>query len=89
MVHKSALWRTFRLAAAAVLTAPEGWQDILFSTLGKKWVQVTYMDPLRVRQEMRWMASNSKQISHFCVPTTRQVTVVLGLRQVYAKPMPT
>ena len=33
-------------AAAAVLTAPEGWQNILFSTLGKKWVQVTYMDPL-------------------------------------------
>ena len=42
MVHKSALWRTFRLAAAAVLTAPEAWQNILFSTLGKKWVQVTY-----------------------------------------------
>ena len=33
-------------AAAAVLTAPEGWQNILFSTLGNKLVQVTYMGPL-------------------------------------------
>ena len=27
---------------------------------------------MRVSQEMGWMVSNSKQISHFCVPTTRR-----------------
>ena len=42
---------------------------------------------MRVMQEMGWMISNSKQISHFCVPTTRQVSVVVGLLQFYAKLM--
>ena len=46
MVHKSALSLTFRLVPVDLLIAPEGWKYILFSTLGKKWVQVTYMDPL-------------------------------------------
>ena len=46
MVHKTALCLTFRLMPVDVLTAPEGWKTINFSILGKKWVQVTYMDPL-------------------------------------------
>ena len=43
MVHKTALWRTFRLVPVDLLTAPEGWKTIYCSTLGKTWVQVTYI----------------------------------------------
>ena len=46
MVHKTALCLTFRLAPADLLTAPEGWKIYIFSTLGKKWAQTTYIDPL-------------------------------------------
>ena len=46
MVHKTALCLTFRLAPADLLTAPEGWKKYIFSNLGKKWAQTTYIDPL-------------------------------------------
>jgi hypothetical protein len=44
MVHKTALCLTFRLAPADLLTAPEGWKIYIFSTLGKKWAHMTYID---------------------------------------------